>query len=274
RRPAPGSAAELAERRCPRGRPRRGAGRQPLGLLRRGGPRPASVPGPGPRRAPKPDRARLADRRWPQPGLRPALRRRLPVERGGRAPVLRPGPGPQLGRQRLRRRPRRRGPAAGPAPRQRRPRRRPRSPRGGRRLPRGGAVLLRDRGRRAGHGRERPGRPPGVVGRGAAGRRAHRRPPRPPGAGPPHGPGPRSWNPGIETITGYPASEMLGTRNLALMRPRDDEGRDVLVEQWASRPDVHVGEIQVLTRAGELRWLSCSSSVADSAEGRPGSLVV
>src|SRR5207247_630427 len=44
-----------------------------------------------------------------------------------------------------------------------------------------------------------------------------------------------SWNPGFERISGYGASEVVGTRGLTRMRALDADGRDARVERWAQR---------------------------------------
>ncbi|HEV3462930.1 MAG TPA: GAF domain-containing protein, partial [Actinomycetota bacterium] len=42
-----------------------------------------------------------------------------------------------------------------------------------------------------------------------------------------------SWNPGFEEITGYRSADMVGSRGLARLRPRDLAGREVLLDRWA-----------------------------------------
>jgi PAS domain S-box-containing protein len=70
-----------------------------------------------------------------------------------------------------------------------------------------------------------------------------------------------TWNPAMEAITGYAAGEMVGAPSFAALRPRDGNGEPLWLERWEdgrSRP----AELQVVTRAGDDRWLGCSYAVA------------
>jgi PAS domain S-box-containing protein len=79
-----------------------------------------------------------------------------------------------------------------------------------------------------------------------------------------------SWNAAFAAMTGYSAEEMVGTRHLGLLRPRDAEGKDLHVAGWAERLE-STGlppEMQVVTATGSTVWASCSYSVGpDSAGG-------
>jgi PAS domain S-box-containing protein len=83
-----------------------------------------------------------------------------------------------------------------------------------------------------------------------------------------------SWNPAMEEATGHEADAMLGRAELSLLRPRDADGRDVILEHWADAEAAPPGELQVMTKAGERRWLSCSYSRAPGPEDSGDSLVV
>src|SRR4051794_28211942 len=87
-----------------------------------------------------------------------------------------------------------------------------------------------------------------------------------------------SWNAGLAAITGYPASEMLGTRHFGLLRPRDAAGRDVLIEHWRDMFDSVAGgppaELQIVSAEGQSIWLSCSYSHIAPTEDRADTLVV
>ena len=84
-----------------------------------------------------------------------------------------------------------------------------------------------------------------------------------------------SWNSALESLTGYPGSEMIGTSHLGVLRPRDAAGNDVLFERWADGEAELPADVQVLTSAGELRWLSCSyTRVLGDSDDRPPLLVV
>jgi PAS domain S-box-containing protein len=84
-----------------------------------------------------------------------------------------------------------------------------------------------------------------------------------------------SWNAAVEQLTGYPASEMIGTNHLGVLRPRDAGGNDVLFERWADSDAAALPvEVQVLTTSGDLRWLSCSYTRVPAGDDRPPLLVV
>src|SRR5205807_663776 len=83
-----------------------------------------------------------------------------------------------------------------------------------------------------------------------------------------------SWNHALETMTGWKASELIGTTQVATLRPRDESDRDVLIEHWATA-DVHLpAEVQIHTRAGEARWLFCSYTRVEESASGPASLIV
>jgi PAS domain S-box-containing protein len=80
-----------------------------------------------------------------------------------------------------------------------------------------------------------------------------------------------TWNPAMSRVTGYAADE-LGGNGLAQLRPRDRDGAEVRFERWGDRGgDGLPGDVEVLTRAGERRWLECSYATTGSS---PASLVV
>jgi PAS domain S-box-containing protein len=85
-----------------------------------------------------------------------------------------------------------------------------------------------------------------------------------------------SWNSGLAGITGYSATELVNTRHLGLLRARDANGRDVLVERWQQSIDSSglPPELQIVTSTGQAVWLSCSYSRIPASEGRPEVLVV
>ncbi len=75
-----------------------------------------------------------------------------------------------------------------------------------------------------------------------------------------------SWNAAMEEITRQSADDIVGRVSLGLLRPRDTDGRDVLFEHWARSDTSLPAELQILTKAGELRWLSCSYSRPEAPE--------
>jgi PAS domain S-box-containing protein len=84
----------------------------------------------------------------------------------------------------------------------------------------------------------------------------------------------RSWNPGLAEMTGFSAAEMVDTTHVGLLRMKDAEGVDVLLERWAHVEADPPGEVQILDASGSPVWLSCSYSRITEAEERPSVLVV
>lgn len=67
-----------------------------------------------------------------------------------------------------------------------------------------------------------------------------------------------TWNPAMEQMTGYSADE-LGHRGLAQIRPHDHEGNEVRFEDFVDADvDGPPGDVEILTRSGQHRWLACS----------------
>ncbi|MDQ1650571.1 MAG: hypothetical protein QOG60_2628, partial [Frankiaceae bacterium] len=69
-------------------------------------------------------------------------------------------------------------------------------------------------------------------------------------------------------------AEMVDTTHVGLLRMRDAEGDDVLLERWSQVAADLPGEVQILDASGQPVWLSCSYSRIEAAEGRPAVLVV
>jgi PAS domain S-box-containing protein len=84
----------------------------------------------------------------------------------------------------------------------------------------------------------------------------------------------KMWNPALEHITGYSAEEMIDTRQMGILRPRDDAGNDVMIEHWARTDVAPPDSVQIRTRSGEVRWLSCSHTVLPSSDRQPAMLIM
>ncbi len=84
----------------------------------------------------------------------------------------------------------------------------------------------------------------------------------------------RSWNPGIAAMTGYSADEAVGRYHVGILRLRDNDGDDVLLEQWTSPQTRLPADVQAVTSSGERIWLSCSYSRVPASDGGRRALVV
>jgi PAS domain S-box-containing protein len=83
-----------------------------------------------------------------------------------------------------------------------------------------------------------------------------------------------NWNPAMEEATGHFAGDIVGRADFGLLRPRDIDGGDVFLERWATSDGPLPGDLQIVTKAGERRWLSCSYSRAAEPKGVGETLVV
>lgn len=81
------------------------------------------------------------------------------------------------------------------------------------------------------------------------------------------------WNPSMETITGYVAEEMVGRRLLAAILPRDADGNAVFLEKGIEPGEDLPADLQVSTRGGSTRWVSCSYTRLEETEDRPAALI-
>jgi diguanylate cyclase (GGDEF)-like protein/PAS domain S-box-containing protein len=83
-----------------------------------------------------------------------------------------------------------------------------------------------------------------------------------------------SWNPGFEEITGYRSADMVGSRGLARLRPRDVAGREVQLDRWADTEGPLPNVVEVLRPNGEVCWLNCSWTRVPAVDGRPRRLIL
>jgi diguanylate cyclase (GGDEF)-like protein/PAS domain S-box-containing protein len=83
-----------------------------------------------------------------------------------------------------------------------------------------------------------------------------------------------SWNRGFEEITGYQAVDVVGTRSLARLRPRDVAGREVQLERWAEDQGTLPSVLEVLRPNGEACWMACSWTRVPAGDGRPRRLIL
>jgi diguanylate cyclase (GGDEF)-like protein/PAS domain S-box-containing protein len=83
-----------------------------------------------------------------------------------------------------------------------------------------------------------------------------------------------SWNLGFEQITGYRAADVVGTRGLARLRPRDVAGREVQLERWAEDRAAPPTVIEVLRPNGEACWIACSWTRVPTADGQARRLIL
>jgi PAS domain S-box-containing protein len=84
----------------------------------------------------------------------------------------------------------------------------------------------------------------------------------------------RTWNPGLEAMTGYAAASMVGNPHAGVLRARDAAGAHVLLERWAEEGVELPADLQVVAVDGTTRGLSCSYTRVPSKDDRPAVLVV
>jgi PAS domain S-box-containing protein len=84
----------------------------------------------------------------------------------------------------------------------------------------------------------------------------------------------KTWNLALERITGHRADEMIGSRLFGTLVPRDTDGVAVWLERWADDDAALPSDIEITTKAGESRWLSCSYTRVSDPEGRASMLIV
>jgi PAS domain S-box-containing protein len=85
-----------------------------------------------------------------------------------------------------------------------------------------------------------------------------------------------SWNAAMTVITGYSAEEMVDTRHIGLLRPRDARDADIHIAGWGERMNAGglASELQIVTAGGATVWLSCSYSHVPGKDGRLDSLII
>jgi PAS domain S-box-containing protein len=83
-----------------------------------------------------------------------------------------------------------------------------------------------------------------------------------------------SWNPAMEAITGYSPKAMVGTQRLGVLRPRDAEGRDVLLERFADLDGDLPATLQILAPTGQIRWISCTYSRIPARADEPEQCII
>ena len=83
----------------------------------------------------------------------------------------------------------------------------------------------------------------------------------------------RSWNPGLARITGWTEDDMVGTRGLAALKPRDEYGRAVHLEAWCESDEQPAG-LEVTARDGRLVSLECSYGLIPAREAGDDTLVI
>jgi len=83
-----------------------------------------------------------------------------------------------------------------------------------------------------------------------------------------------NWNPAMETITGFTADEVIGRRILHGLLPRDPDGKSIAIETGVDPDVVLPADVQIVTSAGEARWLSCAYTRVNDEDGQPASLLV
>ena len=69
----------------------------------------------------------------------------------------------------------------------------------------------------------------------------------------------QSWNPAMEHITGFAASDVVGSKCFTVFRPRDESGQELCVAACPGRCGHRDAvPVQVTTITGDQRWLTCT----------------
>ncbi len=84
----------------------------------------------------------------------------------------------------------------------------------------------------------------------------------------------QTWNSAFERISGYNADEMVGKSRLCELVVRDPNGSDVSITHWAQSDAELPNDVQILTRSGQVRWLSCSYTRVADPDAKPSMLIV
>ena len=83
----------------------------------------------------------------------------------------------------------------------------------------------------------------------------------------------QTWNAALERMTGFTTDEMVGTTRLDELLVSDGNGNKVSLENWA-QDGALPSDVQIETRQGQERWLSCSYTRVLDAESNPSILII
>jgi PAS domain S-box-containing protein len=84
----------------------------------------------------------------------------------------------------------------------------------------------------------------------------------------------QTWNAALRRITGYEPEEIVGTARLGDLVLLDASGDEVPMARWADPRVSLPNDIQIETRSGQARWLSCSYTRVADADAAPSMLIV
>ncbi|HUS62493.1 MAG TPA: SpoIIE family protein phosphatase, partial [Acidimicrobiales bacterium] len=84
----------------------------------------------------------------------------------------------------------------------------------------------------------------------------------------------RTWNPGLEQITGWLSADVIGRRGIEFLDPQGGSGDPVAYAAWAKAESLPV-KLRITDRRGEHHWLECSyGSIPALSEQVQGQLVI
>jgi PAS domain S-box-containing protein len=83
-----------------------------------------------------------------------------------------------------------------------------------------------------------------------------------------------AWNPSMGTLTGHPPGEMIGRPAAPALLARNANGDPVPLDRWADPAIDLPADLEVTTRTGESRWVSCSYTRVEPTADRDATLIV
>ena len=84
----------------------------------------------------------------------------------------------------------------------------------------------------------------------------------------------QTWNEALERITGFTSDERVGSTRLGELVMLDASGNEVPMASWADEATDLPSDVQIETRTGQSRWLSCSYTKVADADSSPSLLIV
>ena len=84
----------------------------------------------------------------------------------------------------------------------------------------------------------------------------------------------QTWNGAFERMTGFTSVEMVGTTRIDDLVMLDASGTEIPLARWTDDDTSLPYDVQIETREGQTRWLSCSYTRVADADDQPSLLIV